>query len=110
MEINFDLIKFIAIAGIGASVISTPVIQKIKEMLKTKKYLNIIACLVSILIGEFFTLSFTNFGAVNGLWVGIITWAGASAIYKTFENKLFTPFGELDNSNDIVIDRGDKDV
>jgi len=108
MKIDFDLIKFVAIAGIGASVISTPVIQKIKEMLKTKKYLNIIACLFSIAIGELFTLSFTNFGAVNGLWVGIITWAGASAIYKAFENKLFTPFGELDNSQDVIIDRDDK--
>lgn len=107
MEIDLELIKFVAIAGIGASVISTPVIQKIKEMLPSKKFLKLIACIISIAIGECFTLSFSDLGAVNGIWVGLITWAGASAIYQALENKLFTPFGEINKDDEIIIDRDD---
>ena len=110
MTINLDLIKFVTMAAIGASVISTPVIQKIKEMLPSKKYLKVIAFFISFAIGECFTLTFTDLGAVNGIWTGIITWAGASAIYQAFENKLFTPFGEMnkpseDDKDEIIIDR-----
>lgn len=109
MKIDLELIKFICIVGIGASVISTPTIQKIKEMLKSKKYLNLIAFVVSMVIGELFAISFTNLGWLLGLWVGFITWLGAQAIYLAFEDKLFTPFGEMTKDDDIVIDRGEED-
>lgn len=106
MKLDLELIKFICIVGIGASVISTPTIQKIKEMLKSKKYLNLLAFIISMTIGELFTISFSNLGWLLGLWVGFITWLGADAIYKTFEDKLFTPFGEINKEDDdIIIDR-----
>lgn len=106
MKIDFDLIKFICVVAIGVSVLSTPTIQKIKSMLKTKKYLNLIAFLVSMVLGELFTLSFTNLGWLFGLWVGFIAWLGAEAIYKSFENKLFTPFSDMNKEDDdIIIDR-----
>lgn len=110
MKIDFDLIKFICVVAIGVSVLSTPTIQKIKSMLKTKKYLNLIAFLVSMVLGELFTLSFTNLGWLFGLWVGFIAWLGAEAIYKSFENKLFTPFSDMnkpneDDKDEIIIDR-----
>ena len=109
MKIDFDLIKFICIIAIGASVISTPTIQKIKEMLKTKKYLNLIAFIVSFIIGELFTLSFSDLNWKLGMWVGFFTWLGAEGIYQAFENKLFTPFSDMNKDDEIVIDRDDID-
>ena len=106
---NFDLIKEIIIAGIGTSIFSTAIIQKIKEMLKSKSWLYFISIIVSFGLGIAFSLSFTHLDIVNSLWVGLCTWVGADAIYKTFEKKLFIPFSEMNNNNDIVIDRDDKD-
>ena len=106
---NFDLIKEILIAGIGASVFSTAVIQKIKEMLKNKSWLYFISIIVSFGLGIAFSLSFTHLDIVNSLWVGLCTWVGADALYKTFEEKLFIPFSEMNNNNDIVIDRDDEE-
>lgn len=113
MKIDFNLIKFICMVAIGVSVLSTPTIQKIKSMLKSKKYLNLIAFLANMVLGELFTISFTNLGLVYGLWVGFIAWLGAEAIYKSFENKLFTPFSDMnkpnedddDDKDEIIIDR-----
>lgn len=107
MKVDFDLIKFICMVAIGSSVVSTPTIQKIKEMLKSKKYLNLIAFLTSFIIGELFTISFTDLGWIYGLWVGFFTWLGAEGIYQAFENKLFTPFGEMNKDDEIIIDRDD---
>lgn len=108
MKIDFDLIKFICMVAIGASVISTPTIQKIKGMLKSKKYLNLIAFLISFILGELFTLSFSDLNWKLGMWVGFFTWLGAEGIYQTFENKLFTPFSEMNNDEEIIIERDDQ--
>lgn len=109
---NFDLIKEILVAGIGASIFSTATIQKIKEMLKSKKWLYFIAIVVSFGIGVAFSLSFTHLDIASALWVGLCTWVGADALYKTFEEKIFVPFSDMnkpsedDNDKDeIIIDR-----
>lgn len=107
MKVDFDLIKFICMVAIGVSVVSTPTIQKLKTMLKSKKYINVIAFSTSMILGELFALSFSNLGWLYGLWVGYFTWLGAEAIYKSFENKLFTPFSEMNKDDEIIIDRDD---
>lgn len=113
MNIDFDLIKFICIVATGCSVLTTPTVQKIKSKLKSKKYLEFISFLVSMVIGVLFTLSFTSSNYIVGLWVGYITYLGASGIYLAFENKLFTPYSEMNKPSDpnepddeIIIDRG----
>lgn len=105
---NLELLKQILIVGIGASCFSVATIQKIKESLKSKKWLYLIAFLVSFGLGLGFTCTFTDLSIIDGLWVGLCAWVGADALYKTFEEKIFTPFGELDNSHDVVIERDDK--
>lgn len=105
---NLELLKQILIVGIGASCFSVATIQKIKESLKSKKWLYLIAFLVSFGIGIGFTYTFTDLKLLYGLWVGLCAWVGADALYKTFEEKLFTPFGDMDNSNDVTINRDDE--
>lgn len=105
---NFDLIKEILVAGIGASIFSTAIIQKIKEMLKSKKWLYFITIVVSFGIGVAFTLSFTHLDITSALWVGLCTWVGADALYKTFEKKIFVPFSDMNKDDEIIIDRGEE--
>ena len=82
---NLELLKQVLIVGISASIFSTAIIQKIKEQLKSKKWLFFISLVISIGIGIFFTLSFTELNIINSIWVGITTWVGADLIYKSFE-------------------------
>ena len=93
--LDFNLIKSVLIVAIGSSIITTAVVQKIKETLNTKKYLGLISLGVSIIIGTLFAMCFSDLSIINSLWVGLISWIGADAIYKTFEDKLFKPFNKL---------------
>lgn len=93
--LDFDLIKNILIVAIGSSIICTATVQKIKENLKTKKYLWLISLGVSMAIGTLFAICFSDLSIVNSLWVGLISWIGADAIYKSFEDKIFKPFSKM---------------
>lgn len=93
--LDFNLIKNILIVAIGSSIITTAVVQKIKETLNTKKYLGLIFLGVSMIIGTLFAICFSDLKVVNCLWVGLISWIGADAIYKSFEDKIFKPFSKM---------------
>ena len=101
---ELELIKQILIVSIAASIISTATIQKIKEQLKSKKWLFFITLLSSIGIGMSFALSFTDLSLINSFWVGLTTWIGADAIYKSFEDKIFKKFSDFENITEIERD------
>lgn len=92
---NVDLIKEILMVAIAASIISTATIQKIKEALTNKKWLYLVGIAVSLVVGVTFSLSFTELNFVNSIWVGVVTWIGADACYKAFENKIFKPMSDM---------------
>lgn len=46
-------------------------------------------------IGTLFAICFSDLKVVNCLWVGLISWIGADAIYKSFEDKIFKPFSKM---------------
>lgn len=48
-----------------------------------------------MIIGTLFAICFSDLSIVNSLWVGLISWVGADAIYKTFEDKIFKPFSKM---------------
>ena len=102
---NLEIIKQILIVSIAASIVSTATIQKIKEQLKSKKWLFFVSLISSIGIGIAFALSFTELSLINSMWVGLITWLGADAIYKSFEDKIFKRFSDIENV--IEIERDD---
>ncbi len=101
---NLEIIKQILIVSIGASIVSTATIQKIKEQLKSKKWLFFVSLISSIGIGIVFALSFTELSLINSIWVGLITWLGADAIYKSFEDKIFKRFSDIENVTEIKRD------
>lgn len=102
---NLELLKQILIVGISASIFSTALIQKVKEQLKSKKWLFLISLVISVGIGIFFTLTFTELDLVNSIWVGITTYVGADTIYLAFEDKVFKKFSDIENV--IEIERND---
>ena len=101
---NLELLKQILIVSIAASIVSTATIQKIKEQLKSKKWLFFASLISSITIGITFALSFTELSIINSIWVGLITWIGADAIYKSFEDKIFKRFSDIENVTEIKRD------
>lgn len=106
--INIELIKNILIVGIGAGIITTNVIQKIKESLKSKKYIGLISFGVSMVIGTLFAVCFSSVGFTYALWAGLISWIGADLIYKTFEDKIFKPFSKLNEVVEVPIENNIK--
>lgn len=105
---NLDLLKTILVVGIGASCFSVETIQKVKEMLKSKVWLYVLAFIISFGIGICFSLSFSDLSLLNSIWVGLATWVGADKLYKAFEKKLFIPFGDMNKDDEIIIDRDDE--
>lgn len=101
---NLEIIKQILIVSIAASIVSTATIQKIKEQLKSKKWLFFVSLISSVGIGIVFALSFTELSKSNSIWVGLITWLGADAIYKSFEDKIFKRFSDIENVTEIKRD------
>lgn len=101
---NLELIKQILVVAIAGSIISTATIQKIKEVLKSKKWLYLVAFFISVGIGILFTLSFTDMAIKSAIWVGLVTWIGADAIYKAFEDKIFKSFGNIEQVVEIERD------
>ena len=102
---ELELIKQILIVSIAAYIISTATIQKIKEQLKSKKWLFFTGLISSVTIGITFALSFTELSMINSIWVGLITWIGADAIYKSFEDKIFKKFSDIEQV--VEIERND---
>ena len=98
---NIELLKQILIVGISASIFSTAIIQKIKEQLKSKKWLFFISLIISIGIGIFFTLTFAELDIIGAFWVGISTWVGSDTIYRAFEDKIFKKFSDINNIIEI---------
>ena len=98
---NLELIKQVLIVGISASIFSTAIIQKIKEQLKSKKWLFFISLVISIGIGIFFTLTFAELDIIGAFWVGISTWVGSDTIYRAFEDKIFKKFSDINNIIEI---------
>lgn len=109
---DLDLIKNILIVAVASSIVSTTLIQKIKEgfSFKNSKKIIIVSFLVSMLLGTLFSLTFSELTLVNSLWVGLISFIGADTLYKAFEDKIFTKFSDIDNSKTLTIDRSDDNV
>lgn len=104
--LNFTLIRNVLIIALASSIISTSLIQRLKEGFKKKKYILIKSFIVSMLIGILFSISFSDIPIEYSFWVGLISFIGADAIYKAFEDKIFASFESMENV--IYIERGNK--
>ncbi len=87
---NIELITQILILALASSLISTQLIQRVKENLNitNRIVLAVTSFLFSFATGIFFTLSFSELKKEDALWVGVIAYAGAEIIYQNFRKKL----------------------
>lgn len=107
---NIELLKIVLIVALSSSIITTALVQKIKEgfNFKKSKTIVIVSFFISMVIGTLFALSFSELILINCLWVGLISFIGADAIYKAFEDKIFTKFSDLQPKEEIIeIERSD---
>ncbi len=106
--LNVELLKSVLIIGISSSIITTAIVQKIKEQLKTKKYIVLISFLISLTIGTLFSRSFSDISWFYSVWSGLFSFIGADALYLTFEEKIFKRFSDIQKLKEIV--RTDEEV
>ena len=103
--LNLELIKNLLIISMASSVINTTLVQKIKESLNFKKssFIIIVSFVVSMIFGTLFALTFSDKKLQESLWVGLISFVGADALYKTFEDKIFKSFANIiDDKKNVV--------
>lgn len=104
---NYDLLKTVCVVAIAGSIITTPTVQKIKKGINFKKSKSLVwvSLLVSMIVGTAFSLCFSDLSWVYCLWTGFITWLGAEAIYLMLEEKVFTPFSQMNKDNATELPR-----
>lgn len=109
--LNIDLLKNVLIISVASGCVCTLLIQKIKENLKRKKWLFLITISVNMIVGTLFALSFSNISIIYSLWCGLFGIVDSSVLYNLLEEKIFTPFSEMQKDkekNPIILERDDK--
>ncbi len=102
-----NALKNVLIVSLASSIISTSLIQRIKEEKCTTKYICFYSFFISISVGILFSLCFSDLNIVYSLWVGLISFIGADGVYKLFEDKIFMSNSSINNV--INIDREESD-
>lgn len=85
MQLNARLLVDVLIVAIIVEVIALQTIQMLKKVLKTSKWIPILALFVNLFIGIAITLQFTDQTWRLGLFVGFFAWIGADALYHALE-------------------------
>ena len=90
------LLDFLYVSLI-ASIISSQMIQKLKETFNYDNVFNkIMSLIVSFGIGFIFSLSFYSSVLLYAFWIGLFTLIGAERLYKTFNG--YFGFSSLDKN------------
>lgn len=103
--LNFDLLKNLLVVALASSIITTALVQRIKESFNfsNSSFLVIVSFIVSMTLGTLFSLSFSDANIIDSLWVGLISFLEADMIYKMFEDKIFTPYNKINDKNIVEI-------
>lgn len=103
--LDLELIKQVLIVSLASGCVTTVTIQKIKEQLKTKKYILGLSFAVSMIVGTLFSKSFSDMNWVYCVWSGFFTWVDANLLYSALEDKIFTKFGDIKKT--VHLERND---
>lgn len=93
--LNVTLLKSVLIVSIASSIISTTLVQRLKMAFKSTKYLLIYSFIISFSVGVAFSITFSDLSFIDSLWVGLISFIGADAIYQMFEDKIFSSLSSV---------------
>lgn len=109
--LNIDLLKNVLVISIASGCVCTLLIQKIKENLKSKKWLFLISILINMSVGTLFALSFSDISLEFAIWCGVFCLVDSSLLYNLLEDKIFKPYSEIEankKANAIELERNDK--
>ena len=81
-------LKELLIISIVLSTISCTFVQKTKSLLNNSKYISIYSLIINIIMGLFFSYTFTTISFPNSIWIGLLSFIGADSIYKSLEGKI----------------------
>lgn len=98
---NFFPSLLLELLGISLtfSVILMAVIQKIKtfKCINRPCYIMFINIILSFVIGIPFGITFYNITWIEGIWVSLFSFVGASSIYETLKKQKLIPYNESSN-------------
>lgn len=86
--LNWSLLQSILIVAIACSSITVAFIQKTKRFCKSSRCITRYSLTVNLIIGFFFSQTFSNIDYIKSIWVGLLSFLGADTIYKNLEGKL----------------------
>ena len=98
--LNLELIRNLLIFSVASRMIISKLVLTIKESfnLEYSSFIIIVSFIVSMIFGTLFTLTFSDVGLKESLWVGLFSFVGADTLYKTFEDKIFKSFSNIVNN------------
>ena len=102
--LNIDLLKNVLIIAIAGGIVSSLLIQKIKEALSSKKWLVLISFIVNMIIGTLFAKCFSNIEWLYCAWSGLFGFVDATILYAMLEDKVFKSFNSIKKDEEQMID------
>lgn len=108
--LNVNLLKDVAIISVASGCVCTLLIQKVKENLKSKKWLFLLTIFINMVVGTLFALSFSNISLEYAIWCGVFCFVDSNLLYLALEEKVFTPFRDMQKEDDVTeLPRGDEE-
>lgn len=98
--LNWSLLQSILIVAIACSSITVAFIQKTKKFCKSSRCITRYSLTVNLIIGFFFSQTFSNIDYIKSIWVGLLSFLGADTIYKNLEGKL-SSYTELNSDKNL---------
>lgn len=86
--LDWSLLQSLLIIAIACSSITVIFIQKTKKFCKSSRCVTNYGLIVNMVLGFFFSQTFSNIDYMKSLWVGLFSFLGAETIYKNLEGKL----------------------
>lgn len=97
--LNIELLKNVLIIAIAGGIVSSLLIQKIKEALNSKRFLVLISFIVNMVIGTLFAKCFSDIDWLYCAWSGLFGFVDATILYAMLEDKVFKSFSTIQEEN-----------
>lgn len=86
--LNWTLLQNLLIIATACSSITVIFIQKTKKFCKSSYCITTYGLFVNLILGFFFSQTFSDIDYVKSVWVGLFSFLGADTIYKNLEGKI----------------------
>ena len=108
--LDIELLKNVLIIAIAGGIVSSLLIQKIKEVLSSKKFLVLISFLVNMAVGTLFAKCFSDVDWIYCAWSGLFGFVDATILYAMLEDKVFKSFSSLQKNEEEPINNEEEPV